>query len=111
MQIDKVNRKPSAEGATEGKVMRENVVLRAGPCCGFAVIEIQDKDGSAIRWDVIGAGGGVIGSCLSLPAALKLFDKLVDEVNNKLRPNGGGAAQAQEYPVEPSEPEETDAPR
>ena len=90
--------------------MSENVVLEAGPRCGFAVIEIQDENGKTLRWEVIGAGGGVIGTSLSLTAALKLFEKLVDEVNNGLRPNGGGA-QVQEEPVEPSEPEETDAPR
>lgn len=90
--------------------MSENVVLAAGPRCGFAVIEIQDENGKAIRWEVIGAGGRVIKNCLSLDAALSFFDRLVDEVNNGLRPNGGGA-QVQEEPVEPSEPEETDAPR
>jgi hypothetical protein len=91
--------------------MRENVVLRAGPCCGLAVIEIQDKDGNAIRWDVIGAGGITIMSCLSLDAAIQLFEDLVVEVNNGLRRNGGGAAQEQEDPVEPTDSEEPDVPR
>lgn len=91
--------------------MSEKSVVKRGPRCGFSLIEIQDENGQAIGWEIRGEGGRLIEKCPSLAAAFVSFQAMVDKVNNGLLLPGGGDAQKQEDPVEPSEPTEVDVPK
>jgi hypothetical protein len=87
-------------------VVSEKSVVRRGPICGFSIIEIQDENGVALRWEVRGAGKKLIKSCGSLAAALLIFQAMVDKVNNGLLLPGGADVQKQEDPADSSEPDD-----